>query len=63
MEGMDVWDLTALETLQECMRRANLIRRRCIAVLTKEANANKPPMLGLLRKQPRQLTMLSLPNF
>ncbi len=28
MEGRDVWDLTAPETLPECMWRVNLVRRR-----------------------------------
>ncbi len=38
MEGMDVWDPTALEMLPERMRRVNLVRWRRIAVLTGEAD-------------------------
>ncbi len=41
MEGKDLWDPTAPEMLQEHMQRVNLVCRRCIAVLTEEADTQR----------------------
>ncbi len=41
MEGLPIWNPTNPEMIQERMRRLNLIRRRCIAILTKEVDSQR----------------------
>ncbi len=41
MEGLPVWNPSASETLQEWMRRLNLVRRKRIAILNEETDCKR----------------------